>query len=115
MDNPIVSAAHNIHGLTTGRYQYGDIYGFIFNQEITPDLHIEVGFNHEKHFSDFLNMASPPGAAIRVDPNLFLPDGATPNPYRGMWYVEDWGQSTLDYNELYGGRATISYNLDLTG
>ena len=114
MDSPLVSLEHNLHGLTSGRHMYGDIKGLIFSQSITEDLAVEVGYNSESGFTDFWNMAQPSAAVVRVDPNLFLPDGETPNPWRGYMYVDHWGQSTTDYNEMAGFRSTVSYNLDLT-
>ena len=113
-DSPIVSLEHNIHGLTTGREQYGEIYGIIYNQEILRNLHIELGANFESGYTDFYNMAMPTGAAVRVDPNMYMADGVTPNPYKGMIYVDDWGQSSTDFNEMWGYRASVSYTLDLT-
>ena len=113
-DDPIVSVEHNVHGLTTGRNMYGDIQGVVFNQVITENLAFEIGYNQEKGFTDFYNMAMPGAALIRVDPNMYLPDGVTPNPNRGLPYVEHWGQSTTDYNELEGFRSTLSYKLDLS-
>lgn len=113
-DSPIVSLEHNVHGLTSGRHMYGEIYGLVFNQQITKDLHVEIGLNKESGFTDFWNMAQPGAAVVRVDPNMYLPDGVTPNPWKGMPFVEHWGQSTTDYNDMYGLRMTVSYNLDLT-
>ncbi len=112
-DSPLVSLEHNLHGETTGRHMYGEIYGVIFNQQLTQDLAIEFGYNHEFGYTDFWNMAMPSAALVRVDPNLYLPDGVTPNPWKGQMYVEHWGQSTTDFNEMWGGRITVSYNLDL--
>lgn len=113
-DSPIVSVSHNLHGNTTGRHMYGDIYGIIFNQEIFKDLHIEIGANKESGYTDFWNMAQTGSAVVRVDPNLYLPDGVTPNPWKGMPFVEHWGQSSTDFNDMYGLRLTVSYHLDLT-
>ncbi len=113
-DSPIVSPEHNVHGLTTGRNMKAEIYGAVFNQQITPNLFIELGFNKEESPTAFYNMAQPGAALVRVDPNLYLPDGVTPNPWKGMMYTEHFGVSINDLYELYGMRATVSYNLDLT-
>lgn len=113
-DSPLVSGEHNIHGLTTNRHMYGDIYGLLFNQKITNDLYLELGYNKETGWSNFTSMASAVQAFVQVDVNEFLPDKVTPNPYKGMYYVDDWGQSTQDFNDLESFRATLSWDLDLT-
>lgn len=114
VDSPIVSQGHNIHGLTTNRRMIGDVYGLVFTQRLRENLHIEFGYNMESGDTHFTSMANPTGAAIRVDTNLYLPDQVTENPYKGMYYVDHWGQSTSDFNELESFRSTISWDLDFT-
>ncbi len=113
-DSPIVSRQHNVHGFTTERHMYGEIYGASYTQEVTDDLFLEFAVNKEYGYTDFGNGAQPNSAVIRVDPNMYLPDGVTENPYRGMRYVDHWGQSTTDFNKFWSWRSSASYNLDLT-
>ncbi|GAB5560021.1 MAG: hypothetical protein SynsKO_16680 [Synoicihabitans sp.] len=113
-DSPLVSLEHNIHGLTTNRRMVGDIYGAILTQQLRKNLHIELGYNFETGDTHYTSMAQPGAAVVRVDTNLYLPDKVTPNPYKGMYYVDHWGQSTSDFNELESFRATISWDLDFT-
>jgi len=113
-DSPLVSVAHNLHGLSTNRRMIGDIYGVIFTQKILENLHIELGYNFETGDSHYASMAQPGSAVIRVDTNLYMPDKVTDNPYKGMYYVDHWGQSTSDFNELESYRATVSWDLDFT-
>ena len=113
-DSPLVSGEHNVHGLTTDRHMYGEVYGLLFNQKLTENLYLELGYNRETGWSDWANMATTRNAQIKVDVNMFMPDKVTPNPNKGMYYVDDWAQSTQDFNDLESFRATISWDLDLT-
>jgi outer membrane receptor for ferric coprogen and ferric-rhodotorulic acid len=112
--SPLANREFNIFGDTTGRHMYGRIAGAILTQQFGRNLSLELGYNYESGWTDFWNMAQPIAASIRVDPNRYLPDGRTPNPHAGQMYVEDLGQSTRDYNKMYGFRAAASYHLDLT-
>lgn len=112
--SPLADRTFNIHGDTTGRHMYGRIFGAILNQQVGKDLSLELGYNYEAGWTDFWNMAAPIAASLRIDPNIYLPNGVTPNPNAGRLYVEDLGQSTTDYNKMYGFRAAASYRLDLT-
>ena len=78
------------------------------------NLHLELGYNFESGDTHYTSMAQPGAAVVRVDANLYLPDKVTPNPYKGMYYVDHWGQSTSDFNELESFRATLSWDLDFT-
>ena len=107
--------SYNLHGETGGREQYGDIAGIIINQTFGDNLAIEIGYNEEKGWTDFFDIAWPSAALLKVDVNQYLPDLVTPNPYAGMYYVESNAQNTRELNTMHEFRASISYNLDLTG
>lgn len=113
VDNEFSNPEHYLHGAATNRRMTGDVYGAIFTQQLTKDLHIEIGYNKESGMTHYTSMAAG-NSDIRVDINEYLPDLVTPNPYKGRYYVESNGQSSSDFNELESFRTTVSYDLDLT-
>ena len=113
VDNEFSNPEHYMHGLATNRRMTGDVYGAIFTQQLTENLHIEIAYNRDRGMTYYTSMANG-NSEIRVDVNEYLPDLVTPNPYKGRYYVQSFGQSTSDFNEIESFRTTVSYDLDLT-
>ncbi len=89
----------------------------IIEQQLLPDLDLELAWN--EFTSDYLFKihAYSNNAKIFVDPNVYLPDGR-PNPYAGMPFI-DTGNSgngmrqTGSLEKYITKRATLSYQLNL--
>jgi len=90
------------------------IVNLFFNQEILKDLHFEAGFQREDGKSGGAQyMAGGNGGLnLNVDPNRFLPDGVTPNPYAGMLYFDGLSDFSAGWNKSDEWRAALSYEFD---
>lgn len=85
------------------------------DQEILPNLYANVSYLHEKGDEDFLSLFRPEYANYLIDVNVRTPTGAA-NPHYGETYMQFRGLDNLqaDHNSNRVGRATVSYELDLT-
>jgi outer membrane receptor protein involved in Fe transport len=81
-------------------------------QEILPDLALNLEYFQEKFHSFDLNFARQ--LEFNIDPNSKLPDGRT-NPHFLETYTLQWTQENLVTNDLFNKalRATLAYKLDL--
>lgn len=90
------------------------IVNLFFNQEILKNLHFEAGFQREDGKNDAAQyMAGGNGGLnVNVDPNRFLPDGVTPNPYAGMLYFDGLADFSTGWQNSDEWRAALSYEFD---
>lgn len=91
---------------------YASVYNLFFNQELLPNLHLEIAGQREEVEDKSANlMGFRSSVTINVDPNKYLPDGSA-NPYAGHIYLQGspeagGGESTSDE-----GRIALSYEFD---
>ena len=90
------------------------IVNLFFNQEILKDLHFEAGYQREenKNFGASYMAGGNGGLNLNVDPNRFLADGVTPNPYAGKLYFDGLAGFDHGWAKSDEWRAALSYELD---
>ncbi|MDI1250691.1 MAG: hypothetical protein PSV13_17650 [Lacunisphaera sp.] len=86
-------------------------YSAYFEQEVMPDLFIELAGNVQWEKRDWRNPVQEGRAGIFADPNAFLPGGA-PNPKVGTYYIEDQAIQRVRTRDLQNLRATATYEKD---
>ncbi|WP_200359111.1 hypothetical protein [Pelagicoccus mobilis] len=90
-----------------------EILNLFINHEILEDLHFEAAAQKED-YDDFAGnlMGFRSSVTLQVDPNMYLPDGVTPNPNAGQLYF----QGSPEFNEgdrnREEWRLSLSYELD---
>ena len=102
------------HYYTDFRDSNSSIVNLFFNQEILKDLHFEAGYQYETGDNgggQTMGWGNG-GTNLNVDPNRFLPDGVTPNPYAGMLYFDGLVDYSAGWNESDEWRAALSYEFD---
>lgn len=82
--------------------------------EINPikNLHIELAANEEDLDYRSTFYLSGQNTELNVDPNQFMPDGVTPNPYVGRYYMDTAPIGNVTSSSRNDWRAAISYELD---
>lgn len=92
-----------------------NIYNVELEQEILPNLHLQVGWYREDFASEvnyFISQQT--GVTLYVDTDTVLLDG-TPNPNFGRPYIEITQPDQFFHPEdNMTGRASLAYELDLT-
>ncbi len=109
VDPSILPPDENIVGNAMQRRWRSSIRGFLFEANPWRDLFIEGGFNREQFDTRSLSFLSGNNTDLRVDPNRFLPDGVTPNPNFGRFYVEDDITGTQWRNHRTEHRLQVAY------
>lgn len=117
--NPAILPANvNMFGLGrvtayTGASQIASV-----EQKLGQGLFAELGFQHETAatregglLAGNANGFGAPTYTVNVDPNRFLPDGVTPNPNIGKYYVEGSGGVGFDRADAQELRLTLTYDL----
>jgi hypothetical protein len=90
------------------------IVNLFFNQEILKDLHFEAGYQREsgKNKDGSYMAGGNGGLNLNVDPNRFLPDGVTRNPYEGMLFFDGLAGFSEGRNASDEWRTALSYQFD---
>ena len=90
------------------------VFNLFFNQEIGRNLHLEAGYQRESGRSrNGQHMFGGNGGLnLNVDPNRFLPDGVTPNPYAGRLFFDGLAGFGAGWNRSDEWRAALSYEFD---
>lgn len=89
------------------------IHGFIFEVNPWRDIYIEGGYNREVFDTRSLSFISGNNTDLRVELNRFLPDGVTPNPNLGRYYVEDDITGSMWRNHRTERRLQVAFAQDL--
>ena len=102
------------HYFTDFSDRKSSIVNLFFNQEIVKDLHFEAGVQREsnKNSSASYMFGGNGGLNLNVDPNRFLPDGITPNPYAGKLYFDGLAGFDRGWAKSDEWRAALSYQFD---
>jgi hypothetical protein len=112
-DPSIYPLDRNVVGNALQRRWRGTIRGMIFEINPLRDFYIEGGYNREVFDTRSLSFLSGNNTDLRVDVNRFLPDGVTPNPNVGRYYVEDDMTGSMWRNHREERRLQVAYALDL--
>lgn len=110
-DEHITSFDTNLYGMSRGQRMRSDLFNVFVEQRLAPDLFLEVAYNRE----DFDERTADSGFganSIQVDANRFLPDGLTPNPNAGRYYIQGRATGTEFWENREDWRATLSYEFD---
>ncbi|HEY0947007.1 MAG TPA: hypothetical protein VGD81_17125, partial [Opitutaceae bacterium] len=92
-----------------------DIYNIELEQEILPNLHLQLGWYREDYKSDVhYYISQQTGVTLYVDTDSVLLDGS-PNPNFGRPYIEVTSPDFFQHPEdNMTGRANLAYELDMT-
>ncbi|MBL9189913.1 MAG: hypothetical protein JNK23_20705 [Opitutaceae bacterium] len=112
-DPSIYPLDQNVIGNALQRRWRSSIHGFIFELNPWRDLYIEGGYNREVFDTRSLSFVSGNNTDLRVELNRFLPDGVTPNPNLGKYYIEDDITGSMWRNHRTERRLQAAYALDL--
>lgn len=91
----------------------GDHLNIFFEQQLAKNWFINAAYNKEELE---INSWSPGTGSrtINVDPNLYLPDGVTPNPHFGEFYTQGNSNFSETLRSRENWRVLMSYELDFT-
>ena len=103
----------NLRGNGSRMLQDSELYGAVMEATIGNNLALEVGYNKETVNLDSADPITQEFSALRGDPNMYLPDGVTPNPRAGQLYVQGIGRIRKYTDTVEELRVTGSYRLDL--
>jgi hypothetical protein len=105
----------NVYGNAMPVRMNADQWHAIVEQKLARNLYLEGAWYHERYGWDLFD-AGTAGGFIYMDPNLFLPDGVTPNPNVGKCYVQRGGanqRNNVQRDRRNDYRVSLSYELDL--
>lgn len=103
----------NIAGYADVAEWDGEHFNVFVEQQILDKLFISAAYNRED--LEILSWDGGTGnRTIKVDPNMYMPDGVTANPYFGQFYTEDRGGISETVRTRENWRAMLSYELDFT-
>jgi len=99
----------------SNEWRHYNAFNFSLDQEILKNLNANIAYVHEQYYGNSVNFFRPEYSALNVDANKYLPDGS-PNPHVGEFYMQFRGLDNrqFDWNNNDVGRASLSYDLDLT-
>jgi len=112
IDPNIYPLDQSVIGNAMQRRWRSNIHGFVFELNPWRDLYIEGGYNREVFDTRSLSFISGNNTDLRVELNRFLPDGLTPNPNLGKYYVEDDITGSMWRNHRTERRLQTAYALN---
>ena len=112
-DPSIYPLDQSVIGNAMQRRWRASIHGFVFEANPWRDIYIEGGYNREVFDTRSLSFLSGNNTDLRVDLNRFLPDGVTPNPNVGRYYVEDDITGSMWRNHRSESRLQVAFAQDL--
>ncbi|MEY2878247.1 MAG: hypothetical protein RLZZ15_627 [Verrucomicrobiota bacterium] len=113
VDPAIYPLDRNVVGNAMQRRWRASIHGFVFEANPWRDVYIEGGYNREVFDTRSLSFISGNNTDLRVELNRFLPDGVTPNPNLGKYYVEDDITGSMWRNHRTERRLQVAFAQDL--
>ncbi len=113
LDTSIFPVDVNHQGLASFAEWNSDHYNIFFEHQLMENWHISVAYNKEET-TEFSWDPGTQDRTINVDPNLYMPDGVTPNPHFGEFYTEGRGNIAESIKSRENYRIMMSYELDFT-
>ncbi|MBK1879184.1 TonB-dependent receptor [Pelagicoccus mobilis] len=113
LDDSIFPSDLNLAGVAGSATFESEHTNIFFEQQLAKNWFIEVAYNNE----DTHEHRADPGIdsrTLNVDPNMYMPDGVTPNPNFGDFYVQGRGNYFEAVDSIESWRAAMSYELDFT-
>ena len=101
----------NLSGDTCFRDTTDQIFNLVLNQQITEGLYLEIA-GHSERLESFNAMGTGEVDRIEVDGNAFLPDGVTPNPNVGRFYIQGQPIYDVESKATDQARLTLAYEYD---
>lgn len=90
-------------------------FSVFLEQSFGTNTFLELGFNHQDQSVERYNPGTAGNSKLWGDPNQFLKDGVTPNPYVGQLYMEGSSNTWERYEEYDSSniiRATLSTEIE---
>lgn len=103
----------NVEGTSSDLIMKAKTLTLFFEQQIARNLFVEAAWNRQR-YSERSATAGFGQDTLQVDANRYLPDGVTPNPNVGRYYIQGRATGTEFDQQRDDYRATVSYELDLT-
>lgn len=113
VDPAIFPLDESVVGNAMQRRWRASIHGFVFEVNPWRDIYFEGGYNREVFDTRSLSFLSGNNTDLRVELNRFLPDGVTPNPNLGKYYVEDDITGSMWRNHRTERRLQVAFAQDL--
>ncbi len=113
VDPAIYPLDRNVIGNAMQRRWRASTHGLVFELNPWRDIYVEGGYNREVFDTRSLGFISGNNTDLRVDLNRFLPDGVTPNPNLGKFYVEDDITGSMWRNHRTERRLQVAFAQDL--
>jgi hypothetical protein len=113
VDPAIYPLDQSVIGNAMQRRWRGNIHGLVFELNPWRDVYVEGGYNREVFDTRSLSFISGNNTDLRVELNRFLPDGLTPNPNLGRYYVEDDITGSMWRNHRTERRLQVAFAQDL--
>lgn len=103
----------NIAGVADYAKWEGQHLNLFLEQRLAKNWYVSAAYNKEE--LDINSWGVGHGSrTINVDPNMYLPDGVTPNPHFGELYTEGRGNLAETGRTRENWRVMMSYELDFT-
>lgn len=113
IDDRYFPTDNNVAGFSKRQRDNSKLYNVFINQQVGENLFFEFAAQKEEFDGWNVGMMGYIGAyTVKVDPNMYLPDGSTPNPNVGKYYIEGDPFRTHNLFESEDWRFTGSYELD---
>ena len=90
-----------------GKFKVSNASAFL-QRELTRDLNLEVGYNHQTFRREIQNMLTWNLYGLAADPNLYLPNGQL-KPAGNLYYFDVSPNHVFSKEEVNQGRVTLSY------
>ena len=113
VDSALYPLDQSVIGNAMQRRWRASIHGLVFEVNPWRDVYIEGGYNREVFDTRSLSFISGNNTDLRVELNRFLPDGVTPNPNLGRYYVEDDITGSMWRNHRTERRLQVAFAQDL--
>ena len=110
-DAHVVPLDVNLFGRSRGQKLNSDLANLFVEQRLAENLFVELAYNREDLDERTADSGFSAGT-VRVDANRFLPDGVTPNPNAGRYYIQGRATGSEFWENREDWRATLSYEFD---
>ncbi len=106
-----VATSVNFQGIARVSEHDADHFNIFIDQKILDNWYLSFGYNKEDYEENGWS-AGNYNRTLRIDANNFMPDGVTPNPHFGDYYLEDRGSFTNAFQDRENWRAMTSFEYD---
>ena len=104
----------NLYGSAFEVYQRGSINQVFLEQRVLDNLSFEIAASDENFKEDYGSFVLTRALQVKADPNMYLPDGVTPNPNYGKRFINSDIVGNRKQTESTNYRFTGAYEPDFT-